>query len=128
MGHLSAGQADLVSLIDEQTALLSELTTRLLTTSRLDAGEVTIHATEVAVASLIEEVVATLKDRLASMKLSIEMEDEEIVINGDRQLLVMLLTQYVFHLWDDDHDPRAARECGDYLLGSQLWAGDSDGR
>ena len=95
MGHLSAGQADLVSLIDEQTALLSELTTRLLTTSRLDAGEVTIHATEVAVASLIEEVVATLKDRLASMKLSIEMEDEEIVINGDRQLLVMLLTQYV---------------------------------
>jgi two-component system sensor histidine kinase KdpD len=95
MGHLSAGQADLVSLIDEQTSLLNELTTRLLTTSRLDAGEVTIHATEVVVASLIEEVVASLKDRLSSMKLSIELEDEEIVINGDRQLLVMLLTQYV---------------------------------
>jgi two-component system sensor histidine kinase KdpD len=95
MGHLSAGQADLVTLIDEQTSLLNELTTRLLTTSRLDAGEVTIHATEVVVASLIEEVVASLKDRLASMKLSIELEDEEIVINGDRQLLVMLLTQYV---------------------------------
>ena len=31
------------SLIDEQTSLLSELTTRLLTTARLDAGEVT-HA------------------------------------------------------------------------------------
>jgi len=92
MGHLSAGQ---VSLIDEQTSLLSDLTTRLLTTSRLDAGEVTIHATEVAVASLIEEVTATLKDRLASMKLSIELEDEEMTINCDRQLLAMLLTQYV---------------------------------
>lgn len=95
MGHLSAGQADLVSLIDEQTSLLNELTTRLLTTSRLDAGEVTIHSAEVAVASVIEEVTAGLKDRLASMKLSIDLEDEAMALNGDRQLLVMLLTQYV---------------------------------
>ena len=49
MGNLSAGQAELVSLIDEQTSVLNELTTRLLTTARLDAGEVTIHATPVAV-------------------------------------------------------------------------------
>ena len=40
MGHLSPGQADLVALIDEQTGLLGDLTTRLLTTARLDAGEV----------------------------------------------------------------------------------------
>ncbi len=37
MGHLSPGQADLVALINEQTGLLNELTTRLLTTARLDA-------------------------------------------------------------------------------------------
>ncbi len=43
MGHLSPGQAELVSLIDEQTSLLGELTTRLLTTARLDADDVTIH-------------------------------------------------------------------------------------
>ncbi len=43
MGHLSPGQAELVSLIDEQTRLLGDLTTRLLTTARLDAGEVSIH-------------------------------------------------------------------------------------
>ena len=43
MGHLSPGQAELVSLIDEQTSLLGELTTRLLTTARLDAGDVAIH-------------------------------------------------------------------------------------
>ncbi|MGA2277176.1 MAG: ATP-binding protein [Terracidiphilus sp.] len=95
MGHLSAGQADLVSLIDEQAGQLANLTTRLLTTARLDAGEVKIHAKSVGVAPLIEEVVASLSDRLASMKVAIKIEDEDQMICCDRQLMVMLLTQYI---------------------------------
>jgi two-component system sensor histidine kinase KdpD len=95
MGNLSPGQAELVALIDEQTSLLNELTTRLLTTARLDAGEVALHASPVGVASLIEEVVASLGDRLASMKVNIKLEDDDLVISCDRQLMVMLLTQYV---------------------------------
>jgi two-component system sensor histidine kinase KdpD len=95
MGHLSPGQADLVALIDEQTGLLGDLTTRLLTTARLDAGEVTIHATPVGVGSLIEEVVASLRDRLASMKVIIDLKDDNLVVCCDRQLMVMLLTQYI---------------------------------
>ena len=95
MGNLSTGQAELVALIDEQTGLLNELTTRLLTTARLDAGEVALHASPVGVASLIEEVVASLADRLATMKVAIKLEDDDLVLNCDRQLMVMLLTQYV---------------------------------
>jgi len=95
MGHLSQSQAELVALIDEQTGLLNELTTRLLTTARLDAGEVALHATPVGVASLIEEVVASLADRLATMKVVIQLEDDDLVLSCDRQLMVMLLTQYV---------------------------------
>lgn len=95
MGHLSAGQAELVGLIDEQTGLLNELTNRLLTTARLDAGEVSIHASPVGVGTLIEEVVDSLRDRLASMKVAIELTDENQVIHCDRQLMVMLLTQYI---------------------------------
>jgi two-component system sensor histidine kinase KdpD len=96
MGHLSPGQADLVALIDEQTGLLSDLTTRLLTTARLDSGEeVTINAIPVGVGALVEEVVASLRDRLASMKVSIHMQDENLVLCCDRQLMVMLLTQYI---------------------------------
>jgi two-component system sensor histidine kinase KdpD len=95
MGNLSAGQAELVQLIDEQTGLLSDLTTRLLTTARLDAGEVVLHATPVGVLSLIEEVVASLGDRLASMKVVIKVEEDDLVVSCDRQLMVMLLTQYV---------------------------------
>jgi two-component system sensor histidine kinase KdpD len=95
MGKLSPGQAELVALINEQTGALSELTTRLLTTSRLDAGEVTIHAAPVAVSPIIEEVLASLKDRLASMKVSAVLEDENLVLCCDRQLMIMLLTQYI---------------------------------
>ena len=95
MGHLSVGQADLVALIDEQTGVLSELTTRLLTTARLDAGEVTIHASPVGVDSLLEEVVASLRDRLASQKVVIDVQGDNMVLCCDRQLIVMLLTQYI---------------------------------
>jgi two-component system sensor histidine kinase KdpD len=95
MGHLSAGQAELVALIDEQAGLLGDLTTRLLTTARLDAGEVTIHATPVGVGALIEEVLASLKERLASMKVEVYLDDEDLVLDCDRQLMNMLLTQYI---------------------------------
>jgi two-component system sensor histidine kinase KdpD len=95
MGHLSPGQAELVSLIDEQTSLLGELTTRLLTTARLDGGEVSIHVAPVTIGTLFEEVLANLKDRLASMKVAVEVEDDELVLSCDQQLMVMLLTQYI---------------------------------
>ena len=75
--------------------MLSDLTTRLLTTARLDAGEVAIHAVEVGVASLIDEVVAGLRDRLASMKLAIDLPDDRLSLFCDRGLMTMLLTQYV---------------------------------
>jgi two-component system sensor histidine kinase KdpD len=95
MGNLSPGQAELVALIDEQTGQLADLTTRLLTTARLDAGEVTVHAASVDVAPLIEEVVASLGDRLTSMKVELDIPDERLVFDCDRQMMVMLLTQYI---------------------------------
>jgi two-component system sensor histidine kinase KdpD len=95
MGRLSSAQTELVALIDEQAGLLNDLTNRLLTTARLDAGEVAVHAAPVGVASLIEEVVAGLRDRLASMKVSIDLEDDGLVLLCDRQLMVTLLTQYI---------------------------------
>ena len=84
-----------MGLIDEQTRLLGDLTTRLLTTARLDGGEVAIHVAPVSVGTLIEEVLAGLKDRLASMRVAVEIDDENLVLSCDEQLMVMLLTQYI---------------------------------
>lgn len=95
MGKLSPGQAELVGLIDEQTAVLNELTTRLLTTARLDGGEVKIKAQPVSVGTLLEEVLASLRDRLAAMKVALELADDEMIMSCERQLIVMLLTQYI---------------------------------
>jgi len=95
MGRLSPGQAELVALIDEQTGLLGDLTTRLLTTARLDGGEVAVHMEQVSVGTLMEGVLESLRDRLASMKVAVEIEDEGQMLNCDRQLLSMLLTQYI---------------------------------
>jgi two-component system sensor histidine kinase KdpD len=95
MGRLSEAQADLVALIDEQAGVLSNLTTRLLTTARLDAEDVAIHVAPVGVGAMIDEVVDGLRDRLASMKVVIDLPDDELVLNCDRQLMTMLLTQYI---------------------------------
>lgn len=95
MGKLSVGQADLVSLIDEQAGLLSDLTTRLLTTARLDSDEISIDAKVVSVAGILDEVLASLRERLASMKVAIDMQDENLELCCDRQLMIMLLTQYI---------------------------------
>ena len=47
------------------------------------------------VAPLIEEVVASLGDCLASVKVAMDIPDERMVLDCDRQLMVMLLTQYI---------------------------------
>lgn len=95
MGRLSVAQSELVSLINEQADLLNDLTTRLLTTARLDADEVTVHAEPFGVAALVEEVVASLSERLATMKVAIELPDDSLVICCDRRLMTMLLSQYI---------------------------------
>ena len=95
MGKLSASQGELVALIDEQAEVLNELTTRLLTTARLDAGELAIHATAISVGSLIEEVLGGLRDRLASMKVVVDMQNDEMLLCCDRKLMATLLTQYI---------------------------------
>lgn len=103
MGGLSAGQAELVALINEQTGLLNDLTTRLLTTARLDAGEVAVHAEPVSAGSLVDEVLTGLKDRLAGAQVAVELENENLVLSCDRRLMVTLLTQYLDNACNYSH-------------------------
>lgn len=95
IGNLSVAQANLVALIDEQTAALTRLTTRLLKTSKLNASEMVPQMQKVAVLPLIEDVVAGLADQLSKMKVNIALSSDDLSLRGDRGLLVALLTQYV---------------------------------
>jgi two-component system, OmpR family, sensor histidine kinase KdpD len=102
MGSLSPAQADLVALIDEQATLLAELTTRLLTTARLEAGEseegspgLTLQTAPEAVASLIEEAMANLTDRTSDIRMNVKLPEEPLILDCDRRLVGMLLAQYL---------------------------------
>lgn len=100
MGRLSPAQSELVGLIDEQASLLNELTTRLLTTARLEAdgsGQTSfaLHVTSVAAGPLMDEVITGLGERSATSNICVELPDESLVMDCDRRLMAMLLTQYV---------------------------------
>jgi len=95
LGRLSAAQAGLVAQIDEQTELLTRLTNRLLRTARLQSSEMIPHAEKVAIAPLIEDVVASLRDQLTSVTVKTAISREDLSIQCDRSLLIALLTQYV---------------------------------
>lgn len=95
MGGLTAAQAGLVSLIGEQTELLNTLTTRLLKTARLKAHDLTLHSEPVAIAPLIEDVVASAREQLASISVRVSLAREDLSVFGDRSLLEAMLTQFV---------------------------------
>jgi two-component system sensor histidine kinase KdpD len=92
---LTAEQAELVAQIEEQTALLNRLTTSLLRTARLQASEMIPHPEKVEVVSLIEDVVASMRDQLAKVNVKVEIPRDDLSLCCDRGLLVALLTQYV---------------------------------
>lgn len=73
MGSLTTAQAGLVTLIDEQAKLLTQLTTRLLKTARLEVSDLVPHPEFVGIASLIDDVVASLREQLSSVTVKIAM-------------------------------------------------------
>ena len=95
MGGLSPAQSELVSLVAEQADQLNDLTTRLLTTARLEAGEVTLHVSPVTVGPLIDEALASLGERRGEMTFNVDLPDESLELCCDRRLISMLLTQYL---------------------------------
>jgi two-component system sensor histidine kinase KdpD len=102
MGGLTDVQSELVALIDEQAALLAELTTRLLTTARPEAGDAEDGSSGLVLRTapedfglLIEEAVASLADRSAETRIQIKIAEDSLVLDCDRRLVGMLLAQYL---------------------------------
>lgn len=95
MGGLSSAQVELVSLIEEQADYLNRLTNRLLRTARLEAADLVPHAETVAVAPLIDDVLASLRDPLSGFPVMVAVSREDLSVRCDRGLVTALLTQYV---------------------------------
>jgi len=95
MGSLTPVQSDLVALIEEQSDVLNELTSRLLKTARLESHHLTLRRESVAIAPLIDDVLASFRDHLSSFAVKVAVAREDITLSCDRDLLVALLMQYV---------------------------------
>jgi two-component system, OmpR family, sensor histidine kinase KdpD len=95
LGDLKPAHADLAALIDEQAVLLNNLTSRLLQTARLEAGQVSLKKQMVAIVDLIEEVAAEQADKLGDHALQISISDRSLAARGDRELLAAIVTQFV---------------------------------
>ena len=82
----------------------------------------------------MDEVVASLSDRLASMKVAIDLPDDSLVLCCDRRLMTMLLSQYIdnackyCNLRHHHYHSRRAVEGRSYFFGAQFWSRHSHRR
>lgn len=94
-GTLSPQQTELVTLIDDQSVVLNDLTTRLLQTARLEGAEIHLRREECSLGELIDEVVEPFAAQLAVRPARILVPDREVPVSGDSHLIVTALRQLV---------------------------------
>jgi two-component system sensor histidine kinase KdpD len=99
---LDPRETDLISLIDEQSAHLNDLASRLLRTARLDRADmqVQVRGERRRAAELIEEVLARFPESLDGHPWiqsipGFDAPDSEPVVYGNGELIVTALTQMV---------------------------------
>ena len=95
IGDLSSMHADLAKLIEEESIALNDLTTRLLQTARLEPGEFDVNKEQVAIADVIEEVVAEQSGQVGDHAIEVSIHDRTLVTRGDRELLAAIVRQFV---------------------------------
>ena len=92
---LDAGQMELLVLIDDQSTLLSELTSRLLKTSRLDKADVRLRRESIKVLELVEGALIRSQIALSGRKIEIQGLDHPSMVRADRELMMTALAHYL---------------------------------
>jgi two-component system sensor histidine kinase KdpD len=85
---------ELVSLIDDESARLEEITNRLLRLARLDARDVRLKRGRLRVERLIRQIVAPARERAPDRIIRMQCGGN-LTVSGDEQLLSMALSQLV---------------------------------
>lgn len=91
--ELSARQASLVDLINQEATRLSQLTTRLLRTSRLETSRIVLHKNVVDVRALLQGALDECAFQLQSRPVDVSIAPEITKLRCDSQLLTMALVQ-----------------------------------
>jgi two-component system sensor histidine kinase KdpD len=93
MNTLSGAEKKLVSLIDRHAGQLSDLTSHLLLTARLDRGDIKMNWEQIDLVQLIESSVAASSQELEGHPIERRCTASPSVVRADRKLLQMALLQ-----------------------------------
>jgi len=95
LGGLTEPQRDLVTLIDGEAVRLNKLCTQLLKAAKLEAKQSGIERADVKVVDLVHEVLAGHPADAGRNSIHVAVEDSSLTVRADRELLAMILTQYI---------------------------------
>ncbi len=84
---------EMLSLIDQESERLSQLTSRLLQAARIDHAQ--LHPSRLSIATLIEEVLAGYGEQLRGRPLHISVQPPDLTVSADRELLSIGVGQLV---------------------------------
>lgn len=84
---------EMLTLIDQESDRLSQLTSRLLQAARIDRAQ--IHPSRLSIATLVEEVLAAYGEQLRGRPLHISIQPPDLNVNADRELLSIGVGQLV---------------------------------
>jgi len=93
MNTLSGTEKKLVVLIDQHAGHLNDLTTHLLSTARIDKGDLKVRREQIDLTQLIQNNIESLSAELNSHPVHIEPRIQRCTVWADRQLLTMALSQ-----------------------------------
>jgi two-component system sensor histidine kinase KdpD len=95
VGKLNHAQRELVSLIEDESSKLGELSTRLLQTARLEAGKMSVAQDEIPVGELVRMALEERKGRMTGHPVEVAVSDSSLTVRGDKDLLSMALAQFL---------------------------------
>lgn len=95
LGTLDQSEAELAHLINEESVNLNQLCTRLLQTAKLDVLSATPRTAPVVISAMVHDVLDELASTLAGHRVEVSIDEREIPLVGDKELLTMVLTQYL---------------------------------
>jgi two-component system sensor histidine kinase KdpD len=95
LGGLTESQDNLVRLIDGEAVRLNKLCTQLLKAAKLEARKTGLETADVKVVDLVYEVLAAHSADAGRNSIRVVVEDSSLTVRADRELLAMILTQYI---------------------------------
>lgn len=94
-GKLRPEEAELVQLIDDQSVVLNDLTTRLLQTARLEGAAIHLRREDCSLAGLFEDLLSPFQSQLAQRPARIVLPPNDVLVSGDTSLIVIALRQLI---------------------------------